>query len=34
MSVTSVEKDPESLTMTVTADLDATVERAWQRGAE
>ena len=30
MSVTSVEKDPESLTMTVTADLEATVERAWQ----
>ena len=30
MSVTSVEKDPEALTMTVTADLDATVERAWQ----
>jgi uncharacterized protein YndB with AHSA1/START domain len=29
MSVTNVEKDPESLTMTVTADLDATVERAW-----
>ncbi len=30
MSVTSVEKDLESLTMTVTAHLDATVERAWQ----
>jgi uncharacterized protein YndB with AHSA1/START domain len=30
MSVTSVEKDFESLTMTVTADLDVTVERAWQ----
>ena len=30
MSVTSVEKDPEALTMTVTADLDATVERVWQ----
>ncbi len=29
MSVTSVEKDPEALTMTITADLDATVERAW-----
>jgi uncharacterized protein YndB with AHSA1/START domain len=29
MSVTSVEKDPAALTMTVTADLDATVERAW-----
>jgi uncharacterized protein YndB with AHSA1/START domain len=30
MSVTSVQKDPEALTMTVTADLDATVERVWQ----
>lgn len=30
MSVTSVEKDPEALTMTVRAHLDATVERAWQ----
>jgi uncharacterized protein YndB with AHSA1/START domain len=34
MSVTSVEKDPESLTMTLTADLDATVERAWQLWAD
>jgi uncharacterized protein YndB with AHSA1/START domain len=34
MSVTSVEKDPESLTMTVTADLDATIERAWQLWAD
>ncbi|HEY2215373.1 MAG TPA: SRPBCC domain-containing protein [Acidimicrobiales bacterium] len=34
MSVTSVEKDPESLTMTVTADLDATVERVWQLWAD
>ena len=34
MGVTSVEKDPESLTMTVTADLDATVERAWQLWAD
>jgi uncharacterized protein YndB with AHSA1/START domain len=34
MSVTSVEKDPESLTMTVTANLDATVERAWQLWAD
>jgi uncharacterized protein YndB with AHSA1/START domain len=34
MSVTSVEKDPESLTVTVTADLDATVERAWQLWAD
>jgi len=30
MSVTSVERDPEALTMTVTAHLDATAERAWQ----
>ena len=30
MSVTSVDKDLEALTMTITADLDATVERAWQ----
>jgi uncharacterized protein YndB with AHSA1/START domain len=29
MSVTSVKKDPQALTMTVTAELDATVERAW-----
>lgn len=34
MSVTRVEKGPESLTMTVTADLDATVERAWQLWAD
>jgi uncharacterized protein YndB with AHSA1/START domain len=34
MGVTSVEKDPESLTMTVTAGLDATVERAWQLWAD
>ena len=34
MSVTSVDKDPEPLTMTVTADLDATVERAWQLWAD
>ena len=30
MSVINVEKDFESLTLTVTADLDATVERAWE----
>lgn len=30
MSVTSIAKDPERLTMTITADLDATAERAWQ----
>ena len=34
MSVTSVEKDLEALTMTITADLDATVERAWQLWAD
>ncbi|MGP8208904.1 MAG: SRPBCC family protein [Acidimicrobiales bacterium] len=34
MSVTSVEKDPKALTMTVTAGLDATVERAWQLWAD
>ncbi len=34
MSVASVEKDPESLTMTVTADLDATVERVWRLWAD
>lgn len=34
MTVTSVSKDPEALTMTITADLDATVERAWQLWAD
>jgi len=34
MSVTGVEKDLEALTMTVTAELDATVERAWQLWAD
>jgi uncharacterized protein YndB with AHSA1/START domain len=34
MSVTSVEKDPLSLTMTVTAEFDAPVERAWQLWAD
>jgi uncharacterized protein YndB with AHSA1/START domain len=34
MSVTSVEKDPKSLTMTVTAVLDATVDRTWQLWAD
>jgi uncharacterized protein YndB with AHSA1/START domain len=34
MTVTSVRKDPEALTMTITADLDATVERAWQLWAD
>jgi uncharacterized protein YndB with AHSA1/START domain len=34
VSVISVDKVPESLTITVTADLDATVERAWQLWAD
>jgi uncharacterized protein YndB with AHSA1/START domain len=34
MSVTSIEKDPDALTMTVTADLNATPERAWQLWAD
>ncbi len=34
MSVSSVEKDPEALTLTVTADLEATVDRAWQLWAD
>ncbi len=34
MTVTSVEKDREALTMTITAELDATVERSWQLWAD
>ncbi len=34
MSVTSVEKDLEALTMTVTAEYDVTAERAWQLWAD
>ena len=34
MTVTSVHKDTDALTMTVTAELDATVERAWQLWAD
>jgi uncharacterized protein YndB with AHSA1/START domain len=34
MTVTSVRKDPEALTMTITAELEATVERAWQLWAD
>jgi uncharacterized protein YndB with AHSA1/START domain len=34
MTVTDVRKDPDNLTMTVTAELDATVERAWQLWAD
>ena len=29
MTVTNVRKDPEALTMTITTELEATVERAW-----
>jgi uncharacterized protein YndB with AHSA1/START domain len=34
MSATSIRKDPENLTMTITTELDATVERAWQLWAD
>ncbi len=34
MIVTSVRKDPKALSMTITAELDATVERAWQLWAD
>ena len=34
MTVTNVTKDPEALTMTVTAAIDATVERSWQLWAD
>ena len=34
MTVTSVHKDPDALTMTITAELDAPVERAWQLWAD
>ena len=34
MTVTDVRKDPEALTMTITAELDATVERSWQLWAD
>lgn len=30
MTVTNVTKDPQALTMTVTSELDAPIERAWQ----
>lgn len=30
MSVTSVRKDPEARTMTITAEFDASVDRVWQ----
>ncbi len=34
MTVTNVHKDPEALTMALTAELDASVERAWQLWAD
>jgi uncharacterized protein YndB with AHSA1/START domain len=34
MTVTNIRKDPEALTMAITAELDATVERAWQLWAD
>ena len=34
MTVTNVRKDPDALTMTITAELDASVERAWQLWAD
>jgi uncharacterized protein YndB with AHSA1/START domain len=34
MTVKTVHKDPKALTMTVTAELDATVERSWQLWAD
>ena len=34
MTGTSIRKDPENLTMTITTELDATVERAWQLWAD
>jgi uncharacterized protein YndB with AHSA1/START domain len=34
MSVTSIRKDPEALTMTIEAEFDAPVDRAWQLWAD
>ena len=34
MTVTNVQKDPKALTMTITAELDATVAHAWQLWAD
>jgi uncharacterized protein YndB with AHSA1/START domain len=34
MTVTNVHKDPEALTMSITAELDAPVDRAWQLWAD
>jgi uncharacterized protein YndB with AHSA1/START domain len=34
MTVTNVHKDPDALTMTITVELDASVERAWRLWAD
>ena len=34
MTVTAVQKDPEALTMTISAEFDATPERVWQLWAD
>ena len=34
MTVTSIRKNPEALTMTINVELDATVDRAWQLWAD
>jgi uncharacterized protein YndB with AHSA1/START domain len=34
MTVTAVQKDPEALTMTITAEFDASAERVWQLWAD
>ena len=34
MTVTDVRKDPDALTMTITVELDASAERAWQLWAD
>ena len=34
MTVTAVNKDPEALTMTITAEFDASAERVWQLWAD
>jgi uncharacterized protein YndB with AHSA1/START domain len=34
MTITSVQKDPDARTMTITADFDASVDRVWQLWAD
>ena len=34
MTVTAVHKDPDALTMTITAEFDASPERVWQLWAD